>query len=114
MEKKTYDNKEAFDDVIGRLDQLEKGITEVKNQLNMLMDTFANLPMKNIKTGEEMMALHTPKKQQNAEIARDIFEKLGISGKPIPAEELQAQMAKNGIRAEDNEFSRAIIEEREK
>ena len=32
----------------------------------------------------------------------------------IPLEELRKSMARHGIRAEDNEFSRAIIEERGK
>lgn len=60
------------------------------------------------------MAFYGRNKKQNADIVQEVFEKIGYSGKPIPAEELQAHMAKNGIRAEDNEFSRAIIEEREK
>ncbi len=60
------------------------------------------------------MAFHGRNTKQHADIIREVFEKIGISGKPIPAEELQARMAKNGIRAEDNEFTRAIIEEREK
>ena len=59
------------------------------------------------------MAFHGRYKKQHAEVVRELFEKIGISGKPIPAEELQVRMAKSGIRAEDNEFSRAIIEERE-
>lgn len=32
----------------------------------------------------------------------------------LEIEQLQARMARNGIRPEDNEFSRAIIAEREK
>ena len=52
--------------------------------------------------------------KQNAEIARKVLERMGISGKPIPAEELQARMVRNGIPPDGNEFSRAIIEEREK
>lgn len=60
------------------------------------------------------MAFYGQNKKQDAKVVREVFEKIGISGKPIPAEELQARRAKSGIRAEDNEFSRAIIEEREK
>ena len=52
--------------------------------------------------------------KQDAEVARKILEKMGISGEPIPPEELQARMVRNGIQPEGNEFSRAIIEEREK
>ena len=40
---------------------------------------------------------------------------MGIADvEPIPIEELRKSMARHGIRAKDNEFSRAIIEEREK
>lgn len=42
-----------------------------------------------------------------------VMKELGIEGKPIPAEELQAMMLAEGIRPEDNEFSRGIIEMRE-
>ena len=53
-------------------------------------------------------------KKQDAEIAREILGRMGISGNPIPAEELQARMVRNGIQPEGNEFSSAIIEERGK
>ena len=53
-------------------------------------------------------------KRQFAEGFRKFMERMGISGEPIPAEELQQRMAREGIGAEDNEFSRAIIAEREK
>ena len=46
----------------------------------------------------------------------EIFKKMGIPEdlELRPIEELHESMRKHGIRAEDNEFSRAIIEEREK
>ncbi len=53
-------------------------------------------------------------KKQDAEIAREILGRMGISGNPIPAEELQARMVRNGLQPEGNEFSSAIIEERGK
>ena len=44
----------------------------------------------------------------------ELLEKMGIADvEPIPVEELHKSMATH-IRAEDNEFSRAIIAEREK
>lgn len=42
-----------------------------------------------------------------------VMEELGISGEPIGAEELQKMFAECGIKPEDNEFSRGIIEMRE-
>lgn len=47
-------------------------------------------------------------------IINELLEKMGIADvEPIPIEEVRKSMASR-IRAEDNEFSRAIIEEREK
>lgn len=106
--------KATIETIVQRLDRLEKMMTEVNEQLSWLVDEFVSKPPKNCKTGEEVMAYYGRNKKQNTEIVRKMFEKMGISGEPIPAEELQARMAAQGIRAEDNEFSRAIIEEREK
>ena len=50
------------------------------------------------------------------EILDELFEKLGIPPDfdPGTIEDLHESMRQHGIRAEDNEFSRAIIAEREK
>ena len=54
-------------------------------------------------------------KQREAQVIQKMREHLGIADiELIPLEELRKSMARHGIRAEDNEFSRAIIEEREK
>ena len=108
--------KETFEVFVERLNRLEQAIAEVSLQLSSLIDVLMPNPnpLKDFKTGEEVMAYYGRNKKQNAQIVRNMFEKMGISGEPIPAEELQARMTQQGIRAEDNEFSRAIIEEREK
>ncbi len=106
--------KETFEVFVERLNRLEQAVAEVNLQLSSLIDVLVPNPVKNFKTGEEVMAYYGRNKKQNAQIVRKMFEKMEISGEPIPAEELQTRMAQQGIRAEDNEFSRAIIEEREK
>ena len=106
--------KKILSPVIERLDRLEKRIAELNQQLSLFTDTVGTRTPKNCKTGEEVMSFYGRNKKQHADVVREVFEKIGISGKPIPAEELQARMEKSGIHAEDNEFSRAIIEEREK
>jgi hypothetical protein len=106
--------KQILEVVVQRLDRLEQAVVEVNLQLASLVDVLVSNPMQDCKTGEEVMAYYGRNKKQNVQIVRNMFEKMGISGEPIPAEELQARMARQGIRAEDNEFSRAIIEEREK
>ncbi len=53
-------------------------------------------------------------KKEGARIMSELLEKMGIADvEPIPVEELRKSMASR-IRPEDNEFSRAIIAEREK
>ena len=108
MEEKT------LEDVIQRLNRLEKMVAEVNEKLSSIVEVVVPDPPKNCKTGEEVMAYYGRNKEQNARVVRQIFEKMGISGEPIPAEELQKRMQQHGICAEDNEFSRAIIEEPEK
>ena len=53
--------------------------------------------------------------QYEAQVIQKMREHLGLADiELMPLEELRKSMARHGIRAEDNEFSRAIIEEREK
>ena len=106
--------KETLETITQRLDRLEQAVAEVNLQLSGLVDALVPNPPKDYKTGEEVMAYYGRNKKQNAKIVHKMFEKMEISGEPIPAEELQARMAQHGIRAEDNEFSRAIIEGRER
>jgi hypothetical protein len=48
-----------------------------------------------------------------AAAAAAAYAEMGISGNPIDAATLQARIEAGGIRPEDNEFSRGIIEMRE-
>ena len=97
-----------------RLDQLEKAVAETNYQLSWLFDELLPEAPENFKMGAEVMAYYGRNKKRHAKVFREMLEKMGISGEPIPAEELQARMVCNGIRPEDNEFSQAIIKEREK
>ncbi len=101
-----------YEVIIKRIDQLEKGLLDIRQQIEKLLNAQKE-PKKRFKSGEEVMAFFASDKQENTKIIERVFEEIGITGKPIPAEELQKRMAKNGIRAEDNEFSRTIIQERE-
>ena len=60
--------------------------------------------------------LHILTEAEQAELAAEwkrMMEAMGIRGEPIGAEALQARMIANGIKPEDNAFSRGIIEMRE-
>ncbi len=114
MEKATLEN------VIQRLDRLEKMVGHVNEKLSWLVDELVPEPPKNCKTGEEVMAYYGRNKERNNKMTEEIldrlFEKMGIPPDfdPGSIEELHESMRQHGIRAADNEFSRAIIEEREK
>ena len=52
-------------------------------------------------------------KEKLRPIVAEVFERMGIRGKPIGTENVQKMIAACGIKPEDNEFSRGIIEMRE-
>ncbi len=91
---------ETSETIIQRLTRLEEAVEDITLRLSWIVNELETDSFRN--------------RKQDAEVARKILEKMGISGEPIPAEELQARMVRNGIPPEGNEFSRAIIEEREK
>ena len=91
---------ETSETITQRLTRLEEAVEDLTLRLSWIVN--------------ELEADSSRNSKRDAEVARKILEKMGISGEPIPAEELQARMVRNGIQPEGNEFSRAIIEEREK
>jgi hypothetical protein len=51
--------------------------------------------------------------EELARLAEKVFKEMGIEGKPIGAERVQQIMLAEGVKPENNEFSRGIIEMRE-
>ena len=106
---------ETLETLAERLDRVEKAIAEVTLQLSWIVDELAPNPPTDCTTDAKTMAYYREDKTEGAKVFRELLEKMGIADvDPIPIEELRKSMARHGIRAEDNEFSRAIIEEREK
>ena len=106
--------KATLDDVIVRLDRLEKTIAELTGQLSELIDHIVKQKEDELRTREQVMTHFGKNKEQHTELVRKVFDIMDINGEPIPAEEQQARMEKSGIRAEDNEFSRESIEKESK
>ena len=114
--------KETLEAIVQRLDQLEKMITEVNQQLSWIVEELELVPdaPKDCEHTGAVRVLSGESNKQDAHRAKEaldrIFEKMGIPSDfdPGSIEELQESMRQHGIRAEDNEFSRAIIAEREK
>ena len=98
-----------------RVTRLEKAIAEMALQFSVLVDVSDPVDPKNRTTVDEQQTSRIIDKQREAQAIQKMREHLGIVDiELIPLEELRKNMARHGIRAEDNEFSRAIIEEREK
>lgn len=112
--------KEILEDIVQRLDRLEKMITEVKEQLSWLVEKLMpDVPMDPEARAKMRGTEALKNNKQDAHLADEaldrLFEKMGIPPDfdPGSIEDLRESMRQHGIRAEDNEFSRAIIEERE-
>ena len=97
---------ETLETLAKRVNQLEKVVAEITLQLSQVVDTSMPAEPKGHKTKDE---------PYEAQAIQKMREHFGIADiELMPLEELRKSMAHYGIRAEDNEFSRAIIEEREK
>ena len=97
---------ETLETLARKVNQLEKVVAEMTLQLSQIVDTSMPAEPKGHKTTD---------KQYEAQAIQKMRERIGIADiELMPLEKLRKSMARYGIRAEDNEFSRAIIEEREK
>ena len=113
--------KDTLETIAQRLDRLEKTVAEMNQKLSSLVEK----PVPDVPMGPEARAKMRgaealKNNKQDAHLAKEaldrIFEEMGIPPDfdPGSIEELHESMRQHGIRAEDNEFSRAIIAEREK
>ena len=106
---------ETVETLAKRLDRLEKVLETVPLQLSCLVEELVPNAPEHYK-GEATIQTSTTRedKKEGARIMNELLERMGIADvEPIPIAELHKSMATH-IRAEDNEFSRAIIAEREK
>ena len=105
---------ETLETLAKRVTQLEKVIAEMTLQLSALIDVSDPVDPTNRRTAGKQQTSRITDEQREAQAIQKMREHLGIADiELMPLEELRKSMARHGIRAEDNEFSRAIIEERE-
>ena len=113
MEEKT------LEDVIQRLNRLEKMVGEVNEKLSQIVEELTPDAPKDCET-PTTETIETPDGKQDdnigAKAIERVLERMGYPPdfKPRPLKEVRKSMVESGIRPEDNEFSRAIIAEREK
>ena len=94
-----------------RLDRLEKTVAALNQKLSAVVEEAAPNSPKDFEMQNENQDDNIGTK-----VIAEILKKMGIPEdfELRPIEELHESMKQHGIRAEDNEFSRAIIEERER
>jgi len=107
---------ETVETLAKRLDRLEAIVQQMSDKLSRLTEesTAQQKSQEKPKTGVEIIKEMAIDKRPLSQAIRKIIERTGIDEEPIPLEELRERMARRGVRPEDNEFSRAIIAEREK
>lgn len=97
------------------LEELEKRLAAVEQELARLkrqvpLVVVAETPAER---GARLLRGDPPAPGQAAAAWAVAMKEMGIQGEPISAEKLQQMIADYGIKPEDNEFSRGIIEMRE-
>ena len=92
-----------------KIDQLEWDLAEIKKELEKLQ-----VPVMKSLTPEERQAVRSSRVRAQNKRRRSLRKKRDPETKTLTAEELQQLSLEDGINPEDNLFSSAIIEEREK
>lgn len=106
--------KENVETLGARLARVEKELQAVTRELAWLVDELVPETPERCKIEAAYSLYHQEEKRRAAEAIQEVMENLGIAElEPKSAAEIRASMRQNGIRAEDNEFSRALIEARE-
>ncbi len=104
---------ETLESLAKRLDQMEIALEDITHQLSHLVDALKLDVPENCNVSTEEYTNNKVNKKEATKIINELLEKMGIADvEPIPIEEVRKSMSSR-IRAADNEFSRAIIEERE-
>ncbi len=103
------------DDVVANLEDLEKRLTAVEQELAILREyLFGPHPDETPAERGARLLRHARLSQASLSAAWDrALQEMGIRGEPIGAENVQRMIAAEGFKPEDNEFSRGIIEMRE-
>ena len=109
----------TLESIAKRLDRLEQAVANMDMQLSLIVKQLVSNDSEICTMSEEATTANTQSEEEDADIGvkiiEEILERMGYPSDfdPGPIEELRESMRRHGIRAEENEFSRAIIEERE-
>lgn len=89
-----------------KLKQIENEVAQLRAQLNRWLAQ----PTQSVQLEQ---AIQLADKEKLRSLTAKTFEEMGIRSEPIDVEQLQKMVAACGVKAEDNIFSRGIIEMRE-
>jgi hypothetical protein len=97
------------------LEELEKRLKAVEDEVAFLRARLFGPPADETPAQRGARMLREAKLAHPALVAgwTKAMEQMGIQGQPIAAEKLQEMMRACGVKPENNEFSRGIIEMRE-
>jgi hypothetical protein len=92
------------------LEDLEKRVTAIEHELAMWRLANAETPAER---GARLLQMASQNQALWEAGMAAAMKEMGISGEPIGAEKVQEMIAACGVKPEDNEFSRGIVEMRE-
>ena len=100
----------TIDKLLIKTERIEQELAEVRQELEKLCPTKSLTPEERAAARLERVR---SKNEKLTPLIDKVFEKMGITGEPIGAEKLQEMLAAEGVKPEENSFSRGIIEMRE-
>ena len=100
----------TIDKLLIKTERIEQELAEVKQALEELRPTKSLTPEERAAARLERVR---SKNEKLTPLIDKAFEKMEITGEPIGAEKLQEMLAAEGVKPEENSFSRGIIKMRE-
>ncbi len=100
----------TIDKLLIKTERIEQELAEVRQALEEIRPTKLLTPEERAVARLERVRL---KNEKLMPLIDNAFKKMGITGEPISAEKVQEMLAAEGIKPEENSFSRGIIEMRE-
>jgi benzoyl-CoA reductase/2-hydroxyglutaryl-CoA dehydratase subunit BcrC/BadD/HgdB len=96
-----------------RLEHVEQEVVDIRQQLQQVKEMTKIADGTSDTKHLSLLERSRQRKEKQRQAFAKLFEKMGIHGEPIGAENVQKMIAACGIKPEDNEFSRGIIAMRE-
>jgi hypothetical protein len=93
-----------------KTERIEQDLAEVRQELEKLRPTK---PLTPEERAAARLARVRSKNEKLIPLIDKAFEKMEITGEPIGAEKVQEMLAAEGVKPEENSFSRGIIKMRE-